>query len=89
MAARYGRRPAGMKKMTSAAYFGQAEVILYMFIEDSHRRTLASLPFPPCGSVVKFALQIPPHQHPYRLMGIAVFIENAAIHHGHKDSVNF
>ncbi len=32
MAARYGRRPAGMKKMTSAAYFGQAEVILYIFI---------------------------------------------------------
>ena len=31
MAACYGRRPAGMKKMTSAAYFGQAEAILYIF----------------------------------------------------------
>ena len=32
MAACYGRRPAGMKKMTSAAYFGRPEVILYIFI---------------------------------------------------------
>ena len=65
MAARYGRRPAGMKKMTSAAYFGQAEVILYIFtIFTGAERNRKGLP-------VELALQVPAHQQPDGLVGIA------------------